>query len=204
MFSGIVEATSPIIKTKSQSGSLKIELQKPSFFEDLRVGGSIAVNGVCLTLEAFTTEFMTFTLAAETLHITQWSEATLNGCWCNLERSLKLSDRIDGHFVSGHVDAVGWVVSRRLVGDNLFLDIGFPAELKPMIWKKGSIAVHGVSLTLNEVIKMDSGEEKFQVCVIPETQRQTNLLSLQEGSRVNLEVDMWARAFVAHMKRRDQ
>lgn len=195
MFSGIIEAVEKIQAVEAHAGLLRIVVSKPSKFNDLFVGCSIAADGVCLTLERFDESSMQFGIAAETLHITGWNVQGLSAKLLNLERSLCLGARIHGHLVTGHVDALGRVVSRNLEGESLILTIEFPKSLLPMIWKKGSVAVNGVSLTLNSVV-----DQQLSVCLIPETLKQTNLADLQVGNNVNLEADMWARGLVHYMR----
>lgn len=191
MFSGIVEAQSEIVSTSSQPGILRITVQKPVDFNDIKPGDSIAVNGICLTVENFDHAKIEFALAAETLRVTGWSEQSLKSAKVNLERSLRMGDRVHGHFVSGHVDAMGRVEARRELGGSLELDISFPSQLKPYIWKKGSWALNGVSLTVNEV-----GANSASVCLIPETLERTNLSKLKTGDSVTIEVDPMARGLI--------
>lgn len=195
MFSGIVEAVAPVLNMKSLSKAIQISIRKPSDFNDLKIGDSIAVDGVCLTVEKFDSEQMTFTIAAETLQVTGWTESTLKATKLNLERSLRLGDRIHGHLVAGHVDGVGQVLSREQEGESLWYWIQFPKDLAPMFWKKGSVSLKGVSLTINEVKDLS-----LSVCLIPETLRQTNLAELTVGEKVNLEVDTLARAMIHYMR----
>ncbi len=191
MFSGIVEAQSEIVSTSSQPGILRITVQKPVDFNDIKSGDSIAVNGICLTVEKYDQSKIEFALAAETLRVTGWSESSLKTSKVNLERSLRMGDRVHGHFVSGHVDAMGKVEARREVGGSLELDIVFPENLKPYIWKKGSWALNGVSLTVNEV-----RANSASVCLIPETLERTNLSNLKSGDSVTIEVDPLARGLI--------
>lgn len=191
MFSGIVEAQSEIVSTSSQPGILRITVQKPVDFSDIKPGDSIAVNGICLTVEKYDQSKIEFALAAETLRVTGWSESSLRTSKVNLERSLRMGDRVHGHFVSGHVDAMGRVEARREIGGSIELDIAFPEALKPYIWKKGSWAVNGVSLTVNEV-----RNNSASVCLIPETLERTNLSILKSGDSVTIEVDPLARGLI--------
>ncbi len=194
MFSGIVEAVGRVQSVQPLPKAFQIKIEKPTDFDDLKIGDSIAVDGVCLTVEAFNNESMTFTLADETLKITGWNEASLNDRHFNLERSLRMGDRIHGHLVAGHVDAVGEVVSRVEEGASLWYWIAFPKSLSSMLWKKGSVSLKGVSLTINDI-----KDQQLSLCLIPETLRRTNLASLKVGDQVNLEVDSLARAMVNYM-----
>ena len=151
MFSGIVENQTTVMELINRPGVLIMTLQRPENFADLKTGDSIAVNGICLTLEKFDQGSMTFALGEETLKVTGWSPDFLRKQNLNLERSMRLGDRLHGHLVLGHVDACGEVVARDEVGEGLKLTIRFPEKLKTMIWTKGSLTVNGVSLTINQV-----------------------------------------------------
>ncbi len=190
MFSGIVEATASIaqVETVTAGVLVRIWVDRPPQFADLKLGDSIAVNGVCLTVEKQQANLIQFAVAEETLSIVS---PYRQGAIVNLERSLRVSERIHGHLVSGHVDATAAVafVERKDSVINLHLKI--PDEFCSMIWKKGSLAVNGVSLTVNE---MTGGV--VELCLIPETLARTNLGELRVGDRVNVEVDQLARAIV--------
>ncbi len=195
MFSGIVETQAQITSFEPVGSNAQIRIQRPQDFNDISVGDSIAVNGLCLTVTAFDEVEMQFDLGPETLKVTGWSKETLLNKKVNLERSLAMGARVHGHFVSGHVDEMGKVKSRNELGEALELWISFSKNFKPYIWKKGSVAINGVSLTINEV---DSNS--LQVTLIPETLRRTNLSALTEGESVTLESDTMARALVQHLK----
>lgn len=192
MFSGIVEISSSVAAVREGSGTLQLEIKKPSHFDDLSIGDSIAVDGVCLTLEKSSNELMTFTLGPETLRVTGWSAAGVLNRAVNLERSLRMGDRVHGHLVTGHVDSTAKVLNAEWEGQSLRLTIEIPHGLKNLIWAKGSVAVNGVSLTVNQVTAAG-----FSVGLIPETLRRTNLGSLKPGDIVNLEADNFARG-LAH------
>ncbi|MGE3683751.1 MAG: riboflavin synthase [Bdellovibrionales bacterium] len=191
MFSGIVETTTRVRGAQNSAGILRISLDRPPGFTDLHSGDSVAVDGICLTLEDFDSVQMTFALGPETLRITGWGpEGVLNKV-VNLERSLRLQDRVHGHFVTGHVDAKGRILNVTEEGEALRLQIDIPGVLRDFIWPKGSVAVNGVSLTVNNV-----GAQSFQVGLIPETLKRTNLGALEVGDHVNLEVDNMARGLI--------
>jgi riboflavin synthase len=202
MFAGIIEAQSRVLEFKAQVPSnsqqlnlAQITIEKPTDFDDVATGDSIAVNGVCLTVEnknPTTDQTLNFSLGKETLGITGWSAETLLKKTVNLERSLKFGDRVHGHFVSGHVDAQGTVVSVSGEG-SVNIEVQIPILLKRLVYKKGSIAINGVSLTVNAV--SDSGI--ISVCLIPETLKRTNLAALKVGDKVNIEIDQFARAILS-------
>ena len=192
MFSGIVESVQPILSVHEAPGAIRISVQKPSEFTDIRIGDSIAMNGVCLTVEAFNDTEVQFALGVETLKVLALQSAKpseLLGKRVNLERSLKFGDRIHGHLVSGHVEGLGVVTKSEASGASWLLEVQAPESLLPYIWKKGSLTIHGVSLTVNEI-----KNSAIAVCLIPETLKRTNLGQLKIGDKVNLEPDFMARA----------
>lgn len=200
MFSGIVESVQPLLKVRKGQGQLvRFDLKKPSEFNDLKIGDSIAVNGICLTVEAFSDQEITFALAAETLKIlgeTEDSAEKLIGKYFNLERSMKFGDRIHGHLVTGHVDSLGKVVRSDKVGENLFLDVEVQESIAPFIWRKGSITLNGVSLTINEI-----AGNVLSVCLIPETIKRTNLGHYKLGEFLNVEPDYFAKGLENFLRR---
>ncbi|WP_413580539.1 riboflavin synthase [Bdellovibrio sp. HCB288] len=189
MFSGIVESVMPIESSEELQNAYRVKIKKPSEFNDLKLGDSIACDGVCLTVEAFDEQQMTFALAAETIKILDWNPSSWIGKKVNLERSLRFGDRIHGHLVTGHVDSLGSVTRAELVGESFFLDVKVQDTILPYVWKKGSITLNGVSLTVNELSK-----NTVSVCLIPETLKRTNLGDLKIGSKINVEPDYMARA----------
>lgn len=199
MFSGIVETTTELMDYKQNDINVVIKVKKPHDFNDLKIGDSIATNGICLTVEAFDEESIQFCLAAETLHITKWNEQALKAKPLNLERSLRLNDRIHGHLVTGHVDAVGRIAERTFEGESLILTVEFPKDLSPYIWAKGSVAINGVSLTINQVTNC-----RMSFCLIPETLNRTNLSALKVDDAINLEVDNMARGLVRNLQLREE
>jgi riboflavin synthase len=199
MFSGIIESVEPVIKAVESPGLLRIQVKKPSSFNDIKEGDSIATNGICLTLESFDQEQMTFALAAETLQVLglkfgQSAQGIL-GKKFNLERSLRFGDRIHGHLVTGHVDSLGLVIASKYEGESLFLDVEVKESVLPYLWKKGSITINGTSLTVNVL-----QGQRVGVCLIPETQKRTNLADLKIGDSVTIEPDYMARAVVRRME----
>lgn len=195
MFSGIVETQARVLAARTERNLLFIEVERPKEFNDLHIGDSVCTSGVCLTVESFDDQKMTFALGAETLKITGWTKESLQSSTVNLERSLRMGDRIHGHMVSGHVDGVGEVVAVTDLGGSVQVDVRAPAEILRYVWKKGSWAINGVSLTVNSV---DGGI--VSQCLIPETLRRTNLGTIRVGDRVNLEIDMMARGLVSFLE----
>jgi riboflavin synthase len=186
MFTGIVAAVGRIVSSEAASGGLRLRIDAAGLaLDDVAVGDSIAVNGVCLTAVALDRAGFEADVSHETLDCIAGFPA---GARVNLEKALRLADRLGGHLVSGHVDGVGRVCRLEPAGDNCLLAIIAPAELAKYIARKGSIAVNGVSLTVNAV----RGAE-FVVNLIPHTLQATNLHDLKIGDDVNLEVDLLAR-----------
>ncbi len=200
MFSGIVECTSSLTQIlSSQKGELlRFKLQRPNTFTDLKIGDSIAVNGVCLTVEEFDDKEIQFAIGKETLDVTKWSENYLTSTPLNLEQSLKFGDRIHGHLVTGHVDFQGQVDTITKWKEGLELWVSFPKNNQTYFWPKGSVCLNGVSLTVNEV-----KDSQLRVNLIPETLRATNLKSLKVGDTLNIEIDTFARGLIHYLKERE-
>jgi riboflavin synthase len=187
MFSGIIADVGTITRTEDRNGGLRLSVSTSAAdLSDVLAGDSIAVNGICLTVIAHTVDSFTVDVSRETLNCTEGLDAV--GAPVNLEKALRLSDRLGGHLVSGHVDGVGEVVEFSDLGESWKLKIRAPQELAKYIATKGSVSINGVSLTINQV----NGSE-FSVNLIPHTLTVTNLKNLCAGSRVNLEVDLIAR-----------
>ncbi|MEZ4873632.1 MAG: riboflavin synthase [Bdellovibrionales bacterium] len=195
MFSGIVETTSHVVDVTENQGILRIKVEKPHDFNDIEIGDSVACNGVCLTVEEFTESALQFAVAAETLQVTHWNAEFLKSRPLNLERSLRFGDRVHGHLVTGHVDEMGQVTRFEQVSGGWMLDVSCSFQLSPMVWKKGSIAINGVSLTVNSF-----EDQSISVCLIPETINRTNLNQLKVGDKVCLEADNMARGMVHLMQ----
>jgi len=186
MFSGIVAAIGRISKIDKREGGVRLGVSASRLgMDDVAIGDSIAVNGVCLTVVVKAAMAFEADVSAETLACTVGLDAAGE---VNLEKSLRLSDRLGGHLVSGHVDGVGEVLKFEPAGESMLLRVRAPEALTRYIAKKGSIAIQGVSLTVNDV-----QEAEFEVNLIPHTVSVTTLRNLKAGSKVNLEVDMIAR-----------
>ena len=186
MFTGIIQSVGRIHHYEARGGDARMVIEGGGLdFSDVRMGDSIAVNGVCLTAVALTPSTFTVDVSAETLRCT---EGFAPGAEVNLEKAMRPIDRLGGHIVSGHVDGVGTVARFQPVGESHLLEIDAPANLARYIAAKGSITVQGVSLTVNMVEGV-----RFSINLIPHTLAMTTLKHLQPGSRVNLEIDMVAR-----------
>jgi len=192
LFTGIVRSVCSVLQSVECRGDLKIRVAKPpgaaDFFR-LKKGDSVAVDGICLTLEEILPKTVGFHLAYETLKVTGWNKNTLQGRKVNIEPSLRMGDFIGGHFVSGHVDGMAEVMNCDNRGESRLVEIKIPAEFKKYFWRKAFIALNGVSLTVNEV----KGNRLF-LCLVPETLKSTNLSYQAPGSFLTFEVDSRSRA----------
>jgi riboflavin synthase len=186
MFTGIVQATGVVKASAPGRKGVRIEIGAGGLdLGDVRLGDSIAVDGCCLTVIEKTAAGFAADVSRETLDCTAGFAL---GRKVNLEKALRLSDRLGGHLVSGHVDGVGEVTRVDPVGESWRLEVRVPAELKRYVARKGSVTLNGVSLTVNRV-----DADLLEVNLIPHTLQATNLDSLQAGTRVNVEVDLVAR-----------
>lgn len=203
MFSGIVEEVGRVVSvadagadSSAAGGDVRLTIAANGVLEDVKQGDSIAVSGCCLTVVAFTEGEFEVELSRETLEKTapRWEE----GARVNLERALKVSDRLGGHLVSGHVDGVGEVLERSEEPGAYVLRVRAPEQLAPHLVPKGSVTVDGVSLTLVDVggpagTRPDWPATDFTLWLIPHTLEVTTLGELEAGSRVNVESDLLAK-----------
>jgi riboflavin synthase len=187
MFTGLIEGTGKIKSAAMKGHDLTLSIIPQFDISASRPGDSIAVNGLCLTITGIKGAFFTVYASRETL-----SRSTLDssapGDLVNLERALKFSDRLDGHIVSGHVDGVGKLLQKFKSGESVILKIETEENLARYIVEKGSIAVDGISLTINRC-----QDNFFEVNIIPETAMKTNIGERKAGDRVNIETDMIAK-----------
>jgi riboflavin synthase len=196
VFTGIVEEVGEVAAVDADGDSAVLTVRARDIVDDLRLGASVAVDGVCLTVVGWTAhdgssdvdfDVMGETLARSTLGVRRRGDAV------NLERAARVNSRLDGHVVQGHVDGTGVVLSRSHSGNWDSVRFGLPAELSRYVAEKGAVAVDGVSLTVTAV-----GSDWFEVGLIPETLRATTLALRQPGDLVNLEVDVLAK-YVARL-----
>jgi riboflavin synthase len=188
VFTGLVEFLSPVERFEPDgAGGAELTVREPALAPHLILGESVAVNGACLTVVARDAETFRFQLGPETLQRTNLGELR-PGDRVNLERSLRVGDRLGGHFVQGHVDAVGRITARVRQGEWDTVWFGCPADLTRLMVPKGSIAVDGVSLTL-----VDVRSDQFSVMLIPHTLQHTTLGNKAVGAPVNLEADLLAK-----------
>lgn len=186
MFSGIILAVGRIARASPVATGARLHVEAPGLdLSDARLGDSIAVNGVCLTAIELLADVFVVDVSRETLDCTTGFEP---GAAVNLETALRVGDRLGGHFVTGHVDGVGEIVAVAPDGDCRRYTVRAPRDLARFIARKGSVAVDGISLTVNEVTR-----DTFGVNLIPHTLAHTTLGAAGPGRRVNLEVDLVAR-----------
>jgi riboflavin synthase len=183
MFTGLVEAVGDLVECKPTSGGFRLRIGS-TLAPELKPGDSLAVNGVCLTVILAQGDEIHADVGPETARVTTLGSLE-RGCTLNLERPLRADQRFGGHFVQGHVDAIGHVEELRPDAEFHWLTVSFPPSLAPLIVHKGSIAVDGISLTVAGL-----GADRFDVMVVPFTMQHTNLSRLTIRDRVNLECDM--------------
>jgi riboflavin synthase len=187
VFTGIIEELGTVQSIVKGANSAKIRLHAPFIVSDVKLGDSIAVNGICLTVVAFDSATFTAEAMAETLAKTNLGDLE-PGEKVNLERALRLSDRLGGHLVSGHVDGVGTITRQSKHDIAIVTEINYPSPLGKYMVPKGSIAIDGISLTIVEV-----NTKAFTVSLIPHTRGITTLGFKKVGDKVNLEVDVIAK-----------
>ncbi len=184
MFTGIIQSIGHIDAITPQGDDLKLSI-RAAHLDDVIVGDSIAVNGVCLTVAQLTKTHFEVHVSKETLNVTA---GLTNKNAVNLEKALRMNDRLGGHLVSGHIDGVGEVVTFNNLGECWLLAVRAPHAISKYIAKKGSICLDGVSLTVNTI-----EQDIFSMNIIPHTLENTTLKHLSAGSRVNIEIDQIAR-----------
>jgi len=191
MFTGIVTDVGTV-RSAEQRGDLRLVIESGYDMDSVDLGASIACSGACLTVVDKGEDWFAVDVSGETASKTA-AEHWREGARLNLERSLRLGDELGGHIVTGHVDAVGEVAGISAEGDSKRLGISVPRALGPMIAAKGSVALDGVSMTVNDVRDADDGATLFSVNVIPHTAQHTTLGDLAQGRQLNVEVDVLAR-----------
>lgn len=184
MFTGIIEGLGSIDTLRSAGRGKRLTVEADFTLDQTKIGDSIAVNGACLTVVKIGGKKFEVDLSPETL-ATSTFESAKRGDRVNLERAMRLSDRIDGHLVSGHVDGIGVIKKQEKLGNTLMVTVAVPETLSRYMIHKGSIAVDGISLTINVC-----ESQSFTVSIIPHTARLTTIGMKKKGDRVNIETDM--------------
>ena len=184
MFSGIIKHTGKISKIYIKNNNCIIEILSKIKFSKSEIGSSISCSGACLTLEKYKGNLSKFYISKETLNRTNF-KSTNRGDLINLEKSLKYGDRISGHFVQGHVDTTSIIKKIYFVGKSWFINFKLTKKYKKYLIQKGSITINGISLTISKILK-----DGFQITIIPQTLKLTNLIYLKEKDIVNVEFDI--------------
>jgi len=187
MFTGIIEEIGVVQAVKLWGNQARISIEAHFVVEDLKIGDSIAVNGVCLTATTVSKNSFSADVSRETLRVTNLGNLHLKS-QANLERALRVSDRLGGHLVQGHVDDTARILAMQKDGDTLILTVSLPESIRRYIVPKGSIAIDGISLTVNAC-----DDKSFTCTIIPYTLEQTNLSFRKVGDVVNLESDIIGR-----------
>ncbi len=183
MFTGLIQSIGKVYSLKRQGDAAQLQILSSLVDDDLQLGESIAVNGACLTVTAWDSSSFTVDVSPETLQCTTLGKLRANQP-VNLERALRLSDRLGGHLVSGHIDCVATVKRRYQDHNAVRIEFSVPAEVMRYLVAKGSVAIDGISLTVNAV-----AADKFSVAVIPHSLEMTTLNGCREGSQVNIGTD---------------
>jgi len=184
MFNGIIKNTGKVRRIYKKNNNCYLEIYTKMKFRKSDVGSSISCSGACLTVEKYYRNFVKFYISKETLSKTNF-KSLKKGNLINLEKSLKYGNRISGHFVQGHVDTTCSVKKINLIGKSWLINFMLPRKFKKYLVSKGSIAINGVSLTIAKILKYG-----FQISVIPQTLKFTNLFLLSEKDLVNVEFDI--------------
>lgn len=188
MFTGIIESVGTIVEIQAAGEDRRLQINSNTLdLDDLKLGDSVAVNGICLTVTSLTGNGFWADVSAETITSSTFANLT-RGDRVNLEKALTPTSRLGGHLVSGHVDGVGQVVAREPIGGSIKFTIKVPANLTRYIAVKGSITINGISLTVNRV-----EGDCFDLNIVPHTQGETTLTDFKVGTAVNVEVDQIAR-----------
>ncbi len=184
MFTGLIEDVGKILKISRTGASARLDVTTSFPVDEIKLGDSIAVNGVCLTVVDKSAGRLTFDVSPETIERSSFSRLG-PGKHVNLERALRVGDRLGGHIVSGHVDCTASIISRREISGNHIFEFKIPRPFARYIIEKGSVAIDGISLTVNSV-----SEEGFSVNIIPHTALETTLQYKKPGDEVNIETDI--------------
>ena len=201
VFTGIVEGTGIVSNVIESENLTKISVKMPSTFsDDIKIGASVCIDGVCLTVCSINRDELVFDIIMETLNVTTFSNVK-TGDVVNVERSMKLGDEIGGHLLSGHVSTTATISKLETPENNHIVTFSIDLETVKYIFTKGYIALNGVSLTVGEV---DKSNQTFNVYLIPETLRLTNLGEKIVGDKINLEIETQTRNMVDTISERNK
>lgn len=198
LFTGIVEDLGTVKAIKNATTSMQLTIESKKILEDIHVGDSIAVNGVCLTVISFSSNQFTVDVMPETVKATN-IQSLQTGQLVNLERAMPANGRFGGHFVSGHVDGTGVILRKRKFTNAVYVDIGISQELSKFCMMKGSVAIDGISLTI-----FDIKPTQLTVSLIPHTFDQTILGIKKEHDIVNIENDLLGKYVINHLERKEE
>jgi len=187
MFSGVIEELGEVLSISRKRDISLLQLKSKNIIQDSRIGDSISVNGTCLTIIKKEGNILGFEVMPETLKITNLRVLKIKEK-VNLERSLRVGDRVSGHFVSGHIDCLGIIRNKHYIANNLCFEIAFPVKFSDYVLPKGSVAIDGISLT---IVTKKSGT--FLVYIIPHTLKNTTLGFKGPSDKVNIEFDILAK-----------
>jgi riboflavin synthase len=187
VFTGLIECKGIITRVERTAGGLRLEVYAPEFGRDMAIGDSIAVDGACLTVTKFIRGAFLTDVSSETVSVSTLGDLR-QGAHVNLERSLRFSDRLGGHLVTGHVDGVGHIVNRRPAGNSIVYQFRAPESVQPLLIRKGSVAIDGISLTVADLLA-----DGFTTVLIPHTEDSTTLKDKPVSAPVNMEADMLAK-----------
>jgi riboflavin synthase len=196
MFTGIIEGLGKVTSASRSTRGMRLSVEAPFSLENSRVGDSIAVNGACLTAVTLRDRHFSVDVSPETLSIST-TGSLKPGDRVNLERALRLSDRLDGHLVSGHIDGIATIAKKQKDGNALIIAFAAPGRLTGGMIAKGSVAIDGISLTINGLT-----EDTFSVAIIPHTAGLSTLGAKKTGDRVNIETDMVGKYVYRFLEKR--
>ena len=201
MFTGIIEHLASVKKVSLKAGGAELSLDVGNYYDDLKLGESVAISGSCLTVKEVTGNIVSFDISSETLKKTTLG-ALRYAEKVNIERALKVGDRLGGHFVTGHVDGIGTIKEKKQSADQCTMSFSVEKKFTDMMIRKGSVAVDGISLTI-----VDVADGAFSVALIPYTLASTTLGFKRVGDQVNIEIDMmgkWVKRLLANVKEKKE
>jgi riboflavin synthase len=202
MFTGLIRHTGEIVRI-DKSNDFSIDIKSAELALTSRVGDSISVNGICLTISNISDELLTFDLVGETVNRTTANNWQI-GQFVHLEPAMLLSDRLDGHLISGHIDSVVALAAKEQKAQALALSFYLPKDLEGYVIEKGSVTLDGVSLTVAALNTDEAANTVFSVWLIPTTIEKSHLSELRVGDEINLEVDLIGKYVVQNLKRYGQ